>query len=58
MFKITKESLIDYHVTENGKPFGWITKQKDGSYTVTINGVGEYKGFRYLKDAKEFVISN
>lgn len=53
MITFDKQSLIDYSVIEDDKHVGWITKQKDGTYAVTLYGQ-EYKGFRYLKDAKEF----
>ena len=53
MITFNKQSMIDYSVQEGGKHIGWITKQKDGTYTVTLCGQ-EYAGFRYLKDAKAF----
>jgi len=52
--KVTKQSLIDWEVTKDGKHVAWITKEKTGLYTVTIKGIGEYKGYRKFKDAKEF----
>jgi hypothetical protein len=56
MFKVTKQSLIDWQVTKDGQPFAWITNHKGSRmYTVTFVGIaGEYAGFRSLTDAKKF----
>jgi hypothetical protein len=36
MYKTTKQSLIDWQVTKDGKSFAWITKRKDGMYVLTF----------------------
>lgn len=56
MYKVTKQSLIDWQVTKNGKAHAWINKGKDGLYCLTFKELGkvaEYK-FIFYKEAVNF----
>lgn len=60
MLKYQKQSLIDWQVTDNGKPYAWITKvsnRKDNlKFNVTFHGQnGEYSGYPTLTAAKRFI---
>ena len=56
MLKTTKQSLIDWQVTKDGKSFAWITKLSNGLYSLTFREFGKSVDytFRYFKEAVSF----
>lgn len=59
MFKVTKQSLIDWQITKDSKAFGWISKTKDGLYSLTFTEFGKSVDyvFRFHKEAVAFAKS-
>jgi hypothetical protein len=52
--KISKQSLIDWHIADdNGKHMGWI-KKESGFYCVIDNVSFRMAVFTAFKDAKNF----
>ena len=54
MHTYSKQSLVDWQVLYNGKPFAWITKVKAKSFSVRFRGYETVTGFQTLKYAKMF----
>jgi predicted alpha/beta-fold hydrolase len=60
--QFTKQSLVDYQITENGNHLAWIQKTSDG-YKMVIKAVMEgfedtVYWFSSLKSAKDFAKEN
>lgn len=52
---VTKQSLIDWEVTNNGAHVAWITKLADDTYKICFpDDKNEYEFLSFTK-AKEFV---